>query len=156
MSNVKQPCLFTFLTIAVEIWAARESELIWYRPTRLEADGKQFKQLYCIVFIHFYSASHSLSLSEALPTTAIDTVSEFTRRSATGNCRQRTCPRSLAYMAARVGFEPTTLRSNGVVSTNAPPCPMSRPNHSSSINSLTLYYVPRAGKNLRFFEIVGL
>src|SRR6218665_183850 len=24
--------------------------------------------LYCIVFIHFYSASHSLSLSEALPT----------------------------------------------------------------------------------------
>src|SRR6218665_3287495 len=43
--------------------------------------------LYCIVFIHFYSASHNLSLSEALPTTAIDTVSEFTRRSATGNCR---------------------------------------------------------------------
>ena len=37
--------------------------------------------LYCIVFIHFYSASHSLSLSEALPTTAIATVSEFTRRS---------------------------------------------------------------------------
>src|SRR6218665_997079 len=36
---------------------------------------------YCIVFIHFYSASHSLSLSEVLPTTAIDTVSEFTRRS---------------------------------------------------------------------------
>src|SRR6218665_3822506 len=28
-----------------------------------------------------------------------------------------------AYMAARAGFEPTTLRSNGVVSTNAPPCP---------------------------------
>ena len=40
-----------------------------------------------IVFIHFYSASHSLNLSEALPTTAIDTESEFTRRSATGNCR---------------------------------------------------------------------
>src|SRR6218665_171633 len=35
----------------------------------------------CIVFIHFYSASHSTSLSEALPTTAIDTVSEFTCRS---------------------------------------------------------------------------
>jgi len=31
----------------------------------------------CIVLIHFYSASHSMSLSEALPTTAIDTVSEF-------------------------------------------------------------------------------
>ena len=27
------------------------------------------------------------------------------------------------YMAARAGFEPTTLRSNGVVSTNAPSCP---------------------------------
>src|SRR6218665_3992599 len=40
--------------------------------------------LYCI---HFYSASHSMSLSEALPTTAIDTVLEFTRRSATGNCK---------------------------------------------------------------------
>src|SRR6218665_3029736 len=39
--------------------------------------------LYCIVFIHLYSASHSLSLSEALSTTAIDTVSEFARRSAT-------------------------------------------------------------------------
>src|SRR6218665_645267 len=45
--------------------------------------------LYCIVFIHFYSASHSLSLSEALPTTAIATVSEFTRRSATGNCARQ-------------------------------------------------------------------
>ena len=26
-------------------------------------------------------------------------------------------------MAGKAGFEPTTLRSNGVVSTNAPPCP---------------------------------
>src|SRR6218665_3358982 len=41
--------------------------------------------LYCIVFIHFCSASHSTSLSESLPTTAIDTVSEFIRRSATYN-----------------------------------------------------------------------
>ena len=31
----------------------------------------------CIAFIHFYSASHSMSLSEALPTTAFDTASEF-------------------------------------------------------------------------------
>jgi len=50
---------------------------------------------YCIVFIHFYSASHNMSLSEALPTTAIDTVSEFTSWSAIGNCKWRTCPRSL-------------------------------------------------------------
>src|SRR6218665_3167267 len=47
--------------------------------------------LYCIVFIHLYSASHSMSHSEALPTTAISTVPEFTRRSATGNCKGRTC-----------------------------------------------------------------
>src|SRR6218665_888007 len=37
--------------------------------------------MYCIVFIHFYSASLSLGLSEALPTSATDTVWEFTRRS---------------------------------------------------------------------------
>ena len=39
--------------------------------------------LFCIVFIHFYSAPHGMNLSEALPTTAIETVSGFTRRSAT-------------------------------------------------------------------------
>ena len=33
--------------------------------------------------------------SEALPTTTVDTVSEFTRRSATGYCKWRTCPRTL-------------------------------------------------------------
>jgi len=33
---------------------------------------------YCIVFNHFYSASHNMSLSEALPTTAIDTVGVYT------------------------------------------------------------------------------
>src|SRR6218665_3372260 len=44
--------------------------------------------LYCVVFIHFYSASNRASLSEALLTIAIDTVSEeFTRLSATGNCK---------------------------------------------------------------------
>jgi len=50
---------------------------------------------YCIVFIHFYSAYHSMSLSEVLPTTAIDIVSDFTRRSATSNCKWGTCPRFL-------------------------------------------------------------
>jgi len=51
--------------------------------------------LYCIVLIHFYSASHSMNLSEALPTTAIDSVSEFTHRSATGKYKWRTWPRCL-------------------------------------------------------------
>jgi len=31
-----------------------------------------------------------MGLSDALPITSIDTVSEFTRRSATGNCQWRT------------------------------------------------------------------
>ena len=65
--------------------------LVWCKEEDEEASGGIYKNkrnaLYCIVFIHFYSTSGSLSLSEALPTTAIDTVSEFTRRSATGNCR---------------------------------------------------------------------
>ena len=55
-----------------------------------------------------YSTSHSMSLSETFPTTAIDTVSEFTRRSATGNCKWRTCPRSLRglrlYWIARMQY----------------------------------------------------
>ena len=34
--------------------------------------------LYCVVFIHFHSASNSISLSEALPTTAIDNVGVYT------------------------------------------------------------------------------
>jgi len=51
--------------------------------------------LYCIVLVHFYSASQCMSLSEVLPTTAIDTVSELTRQSATGSCKWRTCPRFL-------------------------------------------------------------
>jgi len=53
-----------------------------------------------IVFIHLYSAnsaSHSMSLSEALPTTAINTMSEFTRRSATSNCKWRTCSKVLTW-----------------------------------------------------------
>ena len=62
-----------------------------------------------------------MSLSEALPTTAIDTVSEFTRRSATGNCISEGLAQG-SDMAARAGFGSTTLRSRGVVSTNAPPC----------------------------------
>ena len=72
---------------------------------------------YCIVFIHFYSASRSINLSEALLTTVIDTVSEFTRRSATAIVTEG------PYVAARAGFEPTTLLSKGIDSTNASPRP---------------------------------
>src|SRR6218665_1987493 len=103
--------------------------------------------LYCIVSIHFYSTSHSMSFSEALPTTAIDTVSDFTCRKTTGKSTttqkhsQRSTNTVLQFHAeapqvaaseglaqgpcvtAREGFEPTTLRLKGIDSTNAPPRP---------------------------------
>src|SRR6218665_2319335 len=44
---------------------------------------------------YFYSASSSPLLLRDAPDCSIDTVSELTRRSATGNCERRTCPRSL-------------------------------------------------------------
>ena len=66
--------------------------------------------LYCIVFIHFYSASYSRSFPEALPTTAIDTVSEFTRRSTTVSEGLAQGP----YVAARAGFEPSGRKASNL------------------------------------------
>src|SRR6218665_1922451 len=43
-----------------------------------------------------------------------------------GSSERWTCPRSL-YVAARAGFEPTTLRSTGIGSTNEPPRPTCSP-----------------------------
>ena len=71
--------------------------------TRLSAKKQRFNHtsflfrhwLQCIIFIHFYSTSHNMSLLEALPTSEIDTLSEFTRQRAMGNCKWRTCPSSL-------------------------------------------------------------
>src|SRR6218665_1762136 len=74
---------------------------------------------YCIVFIHCYSASNSMSLSEALPTTEIDTVSEFTRRRQLKVKDLHEDP----YVAHVAGFELTTLRSKGICSTNASQTP---------------------------------
>ena len=75
--------------------------------------------MYCIVFIHFYSTSHSMRLSEALPTTEIDTVRVFS-----AEVLQATVSEGLAhgpYLAARAGFETAPLQSKGIDSTNAPP-----------------------------------
>jgi len=44
---------------------------------------------------YLYSASSSSLLLRGAPDYSIDTVSEYIRRSATGNCEWRTCPRSL-------------------------------------------------------------
>ena len=44
---------------------------------------------------YFYSVSSSPLLFRGAPDCGIDTASKLTRRSATGNCEWRTCPRSL-------------------------------------------------------------
>ena len=67
--------------------------------------------LYCFVFIHLYSASHSMSHSEALPITAL-----ILFRSLHAEALQATASEGLAqgpHVAARVGFEPATLRTEG-------------------------------------------
>src|SRR6218665_400227 len=61
--------------------------------------------------VHFYS--------EALPTQHGYCVG-VSRRSATGKCELRTCPRSV-HGGYRAGVEPTTLRLKAIDSTNAPP-----------------------------------
>src|SRR6218665_546531 len=53
------------------------------------------------------------------------------RRSAADNCELRTCIGP--YVAARIGFEPTTLTSKGFDSTNAP----LRPTGKYKTNTLT-------------------
>ena|SRR6218665_3407449 len=54
----------------------------------------------CIAFIHLYSASHSMGLSEALPTTAFDTASKFSLHADALHAAQS------PYVADRAGFEP--------------------------------------------------
>ena len=74
-------------------------------------------KLYCIAFIHFYSAIHSLS--EALPTTAMTLC-----RSLQAGALQATASEVLTqgpYLSARAGFEPATLQWKGIDSTSAPP-----------------------------------
>ena len=63
-----------------------------------------------------------MSLSEALPTTAIDSLT--LRRSLHAEAQQATASEGLAqdrYVATRVGFEPVTFRTKGIDSTNEPP-----------------------------------
>src|SRR6218665_748456 len=73
--------------------------------------------------------------SEALPTEH-EYCAGVSHRSATGNCELRTCPR---YVATRAGFEPTTPRSKGLDSTNAPP----RPTTSTRFAHYSLVSAPK-------------
>ena len=66
-------------------------------------------ELYCIVFIHFYSASHGKSISEALPTTAMLTLC----RSLHAEELQATASEGLAqgsYVVARAGYRGTKFQ----------------------------------------------
>jgi len=83
--------------------------------------------VYCIVlfivFLLFYSASHSISLLEALKATAITVCVNLV-----AEALQATVSEGLAqgpYVPARAGFEPSTLRSKGFDSSifNPPPRP---------------------------------
>ena len=74
--------------------------------------------IYCIVFIHFYSASHETFRS------APDKQQLTLCRSLHAEALQATASEGLAQgpdMAARAGFEPATIRSKDAGSTNAPP-----------------------------------
>jgi len=60
---------------------------------KLKTILKQFNSF--ITSRHFCSTSSSPLLLRDAPDYSIDTVSELTHRSGTGNCEWRTCPRSI-------------------------------------------------------------
>src|SRR6218665_2621044 len=66
---------------------------------------------------HFYSTSSSLLLLRSAPDTAWILCPSFTPK----RHRQLRVKDLHPYVAARAGFEPTTLRPKGFNSTNAPP-----------------------------------
>src|SRR6218665_1539989 len=97
--------------VLLDVMKAFRSKLDEYVELLL-AIKSNFMMYFCIVFIHFYSASHNMNLSEVLPTTAIDIVWEFACRNfATGNASEGLAQGP--YLAPRAEFEPATLRSKG-------------------------------------------
>ena len=89
---------------------------------KIEILGK--RGMYCIVRIY---KSISISLLAACAFQKRSRPQQLTlSRSLHAKAIQATVSEGLAqgpYLAARAGFEPTTLQSIGVVSTNAPPSP---------------------------------
>ena len=76
----------------------------WHKPS-------PWRSKHCIVFIHFYSASLSMSHSEEVPTTGL-----ILCRSKYTEAVRTTASEGLAqgpYVAAKVGFEPATLQTEG-------------------------------------------
>ena len=68
---------------------------------------------------HLNSASSSPLLLRGAPDYSKDTVSEFHAEAPQAIASERLAQGP--YVAARAGFEPTTLRSKGIEFTNAPP-----------------------------------
>src|SRR6218665_4042834 len=121
-------CCMTFFQRVARVFQTLHHEAVICRPEYSYSDCcsclGQFTisqvrfVLYCIVFIHFYSAFHGMNLSrpqqltlcwrlqdEALPATASEGLAQ------------------VSYVAATTVFKPATLRSKGINSTNAPPRP---------------------------------
>src|SRR6218665_3244905 len=71
---------------------------------------------------HFYSASSSPLLLRSAPDTAWILSRSFTPKRHR-QLRVKDLFVQGPYVAARVRFEPTTLRLTGIDSANAPPCP---------------------------------
>src|SRR6218665_2507947 len=71
-----------------------------------------------IHFGHIYSASSSPVLLRGAPDYSTDTVSEFHAEASQATVSEG--PAQGPYVAARAGFEPGTLRSTGIDSTNVP------------------------------------
>src|SRR6218665_131283 len=92
------------------------------RPTCIHVYYTMYDNYYYLSSIHsgyFYSTSSSSLLHRSAPST--DTVSEFY-----AEAPQATASEGLDQgpnVAAKAGFEPATLRTTGVESTNEPPSP---------------------------------
>ena len=107
---------WSHITCALVIGEVGFEDIPMRRPIRIEnitaarrklvscAELLTFTVLCSVVSIHLYSASLSMSHSEALLTTALIL-----------------CP----YVATRVRFEPATFRRQGTELTTQPPCPTS-------------------------------
>ena len=112
--------------------------------------------VYCIVFIYLYSASHSMSLSEALPATTL-----ILCRSEHAEALQATASEGLAQgpcVSARVGFEPATVRTEDTELTTELPRTTTRMNVCACvcasvcecvISFLSVLYVSYSPKKLQ-------
>ena len=106
--------------------------------------------VYKVWFIHsfflsgyLYSTSSNPLLLRGAPDYSVDTVSELTHRSASGNSERRTC-----YVAARVGFESATLWTQGSKLTTEPRCPISSARFSGISQKLIDWLVDVCGQKL--------